>query len=114
MKERERERKQRDESELKGRDLRSLPSRRFFGIIQETGPPGPDKWLGGRLGRRARRSARRFGRGDVHAQIGHNEPNQAASVHTIDNKPYIFDSRRPSVRATRKREGGRRMDLYPE
>jgi len=29
----------------------------------------------------------------VHAQIGHNEPNQAASVHTIDNKPYISERR---------------------
>lgn len=29
----------------------------------------------------------------VHAQIGHNEPNQPTSVHTIDNKPYIFEKR---------------------
>lgn len=28
--------------------------------------------------------------GQVHARIGHNEANQAASVHTIDNKPYII------------------------
>lgn len=28
--------------------------------------------------------------GQVHARIGHNEPNQPTSVHTIDNKPYIF------------------------
>lgn len=28
--------------------------------------------------------------GQVHARIGHNEANQPTSVHTIDNKPYIF------------------------
>lgn len=41
----------------------------------------------------------------MHAQIGHNEPNQPTSVHTIDNKPYIFDSRRSFL-------GGREDDLY--
>lgn len=29
----------------------------------------------------------------MHALIGHNEPNQATSVHTIDNKPYISESK---------------------
>jgi len=54
----------------------------------------------------------------VHAQIGHNEPNQAASVHTIDNKPYIFERRRSlsgnsgnEVRGQRRRRHRRRRQL---
>ncbi|EFN74677.1 hypothetical protein EAG_10204 [Camponotus floridanus] len=41
----------------------------------------------------------------MHAQIGHNEPNQPTSVHTIDNKPYIFDSRSLRRRSLSKNSG---------
>lgn len=43
-----------------------------------------DDFRGGKKGRGM------DGTGQVHARIGHNEANQAASVHTIDNKPYII------------------------
>lgn len=58
--------------------------------IQETGPPGPTADVPQRWQVLRRLASSELG---MHAQIGHNEPNQPTSVHTIDNKPYIFDSR---------------------
>jgi len=71
--------------------------------IQEMGPPGPTadvpRWHESYDGSRLLTEL------GMHAQIGHNEPNQPTSVHTIDNKPYIFDSRSLRRRSLSKNSG---------
>lgn len=44
----------------------------------------------------------------MHAQVGHNEPNQPTNVHTIDNKPYISELRSASSAGDGENGG----DLY--